>query len=266
MINRPSTLGIHVTNQYLVGADVKSHELKVVVSIPVERDTANPGCAQVRLKIEVGAGLQTGAEIDNGPTGFSPNHGAVIAVAGDFPCPALGAGKEIGAAAIEVLDFVKGQLRWKYLECEVVIRRLRVVRTETDQTLVEPNRFAVEDPRCVIIAEPVDPRDHERDMGAVDRHKHVVQLVGFEVCRLGRLYQLMPAGLVAVPHLHLVVRDVDPGILEVGGREVVEDNVGIRLRTAGGLLGADLGRDLVIDRHIVVEIEDRHCLLTERRR
>ena len=62
-------------------------------------------------------------------------------------------------------------------------------------------------------------------------------------------------------------RDVDAGELEVGRREVVEDHVGVRLPAAGRLDCARIvADDLVVDRQVVVDVEDRAASWPRRRR
>ena len=77
----------------------------------------------------------------------------------------------------------------------------------------------------------------ERDRAAVHREQHHIVDAGLELPRR-RLVE-HPATGGAVADLELVGRDVDAGVLEIGGALVVEDQVGIGLVAADRLDGVD---------------------------
>ncbi len=64
----------------------------------------------------------------------------------------------------------------------------------------------------------------------------------------------------------LVEGDVDAGELEVGRREVVEDDVGVRVPAGRRLVDQDRGQDLVVDRQDLVDVDHRGGVLAERGR
>ncbi|MCY1296445.1 hypothetical protein D9M70_458310 [compost metagenome] len=237
----------------LVVDRIEGDELVVVRTIAVEDDTARACRQQLGLEFEVGVRPELGAKVEraDGSAG-----GADEATTCDGPARGRRTAHREPAGCVEVVGIVKRQVWRQDLNREVVHLRLGAIVAGAHQAAVEAHGHAILDPRREGVAEPVHTRDRHRDVRAVDGKEHVIGYASLQLDGLVRLGDLVPAAGVAVAHFDLVIRDVDTSPFEVGRRVVVEDDIRVGLPARQRLLSGDLGRDLEIDRQVLVGIED----------
>ena len=225
-----------MTDEDGTAGGVEHDELVVGAAALVENDAAAPGCSDPHRGVDGRGRVQAQGRRGDDAVGRSGPGRRRQSAAGHLR--QTGRGDPGGRG--EVIGLLEAGRGRRGRDSDVVEGTARVVGADTEEARVESIGSAVDPARVVLVGEFGRPVEEHGDDEAVHRHHDGGEGPGLD--RAGRALRIdEPPGAGAAADDDLVGRLVDAGELEVGGRLVVEDQVGVGTPSAGRLDDTHLG-------------------------